>query len=227
MIEDGIYIVEAQQPVARVILAHGAGAGSTSEFMQLLSEQIAQQNIEVVLFDFPYMQTIQATGKRRPPDKFNVLCAHFGAVIDTVTDARPALPTFIGGKSMGGRVATHFLSNDVDSSQYATAAGEVKGGVVFGYPFHPPGKPDKLRVEHLRSLHSPLLILQGQRDTFGNQHEIQGYSLCEQTQIQFLADGDHSFKPRKASGFSQPQHIATAASEVAEFIRVHLHGMSN
>lgn len=199
--------VHVTSPKARMVLAHGAGAGMEHDVMQQLAAQLASHGIEVVLFNFPYMQTMKAQGKRRPPSKADALLSHFSALLEHVANELPALPTFIGGKSMGGRMAT-MLGNEV----------ACKGVVAFGYPFHPPGKPEKTRTAHLPDLTVPLCIIQGERDTFGNQDEVTDYALGNHVQCHFLADGDHSFKPRKASGYTQQQHIEHAASLCTAFI---------
>ncbi|WOI36195.1 alpha/beta family hydrolase [Alteromonas sp. CI.11.F.A3] len=196
-------------PIARLILAHGAGAGKHHDFMQAMASQLTSQNIEVVLFNFPYMQTMMETGKRRPPDKAEKLLAHFNALINEVANTQASVPTFIGGKSMGGRMATMLL-DDAES---------IIGAIAFGYPFHPPGKPEKLRTAHLETLSKPLLILQGERDTFGTKDEVSAYSLSSAIAVSYLADGDHSFKPRKQSGFTLETHIECAAKSTADFIK--------
>lgn len=195
-------------PVATLILAHGAGAGAESDFMADMAAALAAQHIHVVRFNFPYMDTIKATGKKRPPDRMPVLEARFADMIDAVTAKWPQRPLFIGGKSMGGRVATLILDKSV-----------VTGAVALGYPFHPPGKPDKLRTEHLASMQKPLLIIQGERDTFGRRDEVESYPLSGTVKTAFLPDGDHSFKPRKASGYTQAQHITAAADLIGAFIK--------
>ncbi|MCV2886657.1 dienelactone hydrolase family protein [Aestuariibacter sp. AA17] len=202
-----ITIDKAEHPIANFIFAHGAGAGKDSDFMQDMSARLVGLGITVIRFDFPYMQTIAETGKKRPPDRAPVLLDYFKRVIGDVTRT---LPLFIGGKSMGGRMASLLLDEE-----------DVAGGIVFGYPFHPPGKPEKLRTEHLQTLSTPLLILQGERDTFGRKDEISEYSLSKQVNVRFLADGDHSLKPRKASGLSYDEHLNTAANLTAEFISQH------
>lgn len=198
-------------PEAVLVLAHGAGAGSDSDFMQDIAAQLCALGIAVVRFDFPYMHTIQKTGKRRPPDKIDKLTAHFLAQIDQIEQDPQlnGLPIFIGGKSMGGRVSTLILNQ----------AARVQGAVVLGYPFHPPGKPEKLRTAHLMTLEKPLLIVQGERDTFGTSAQITEYGLPDSIQLHFLADGDHSLKPRKSSGFTQTQHIQSAAEVIMRFIQ--------
>jgi len=199
-------------PLARLILAHGAGAGKHHDFMQAMASQLTGHNIEVVLFNFPYMQTMMETGKRRPPDKAEKLLSHFAALIDEVAKIQTSVPTFIGGKSMGGRMATMVL----DESE------SIIGAIAFGYPFHPPGKPEKLRTAHLETLKKPLLILQGERDTFGTKDEVSAYALSSTIAVSYLTDGDHSFKPRKQSGFTLETHIECAAKSTADFIKAHV-----
>ncbi|MEQ3638609.1 MAG: alpha/beta family hydrolase [Alteromonas sp.] len=218
-----IEIKRSGSPIAQLILGHGAGAGKEHEFMQTMSALFVERNIDVVLFNFPYMQTIKETGKRRPPDKAEKLLQHFHDVVAHIetscvetstlkqTDAenkQASLPIFIGGKSMGGRMATMSIE-DMPS---------VKGAVAFGYPFHPPGKPEKTRTDHLQAVNKPLLIVQGERDTFGTKSEVAEYALCPSIEISFLADGDHSFKPRKTSGFTQEAHIKAAVDKACDFI---------
>ena len=202
-----IEIHKATAPIARLVLAHGAGAGKEHDFMQTMATLLNDQHIDVVLFNFPYMQTINETGKRRPPDKADKLLAHFESVIDHVVSKSDALPTFVGGKSMGGRMASML----VDSNEH------VNGCVALGYPFHPPGKPEKTRTAHLESMKKPMLIVQGERDTFGTQTEVREYSLANTIQCEFLADGDHSLKPRKASGLTHQQHLEDAAKLIHAF----------
>lgn len=199
------------KPIASVILAHGAGAGAESDFMADMATELAERNFNVVRFNFPYMETIRETGKKRPPDRMPVLEACYLQTIQSVKAKWPDLPLFIGGKSMGGRVATLILDK-----------AEVAGGIALGYPFHPPGKPEKLRTDHLGKLTTPLLILQGERDTFGRREEVESYDLSDSIQTEFLADGDHSFKPRKASGLTQAEHIKSAASLTKSFIEANL-----
>ena len=216
MSEYDLKIDQATNPEACMILAHGAGAGMNSDFMQWMTDALVAKNISVVRFNFDYMAKALTEGKRRPPEKADKLLCRFNEVVDDVL-AQPtlqSLPLFIGGKSMGGRMSTLLLAGE-DSPR-------LHGAIVYGYPFHPPGKPEKLRVEHLLSLTSPLLIVQGERDTFGREEEIEGYTLSEQVRCLFLADGDHSFKPRKASGYSQVEHIQTAAQQTYFFIREQL-----
>ena len=112
----------------------------------------------------------------------------------------------VGGKSMGGRIA----------SMVADECG-VAGLVCMGYPFHPPRAPEKLRVAHLQTLRTPSLILQGTRDPFGTPDEVEGYDLSDAIDVHWLEDGDHSFKPRVRSGFTLEQHMNAAADQLAAF----------
>jgi predicted alpha/beta-hydrolase family hydrolase len=114
----------------------------------------------------------------------------------------------IGGKSLGGRIA----------SMLADETG-VAGLVCLGYPFHPPGKPDRLRTEHLRTLHTPALILQGTRDPFGSPDEVSGYALSTSIRVHWLVDGDHSFKPRKSSGRTEQDNWNEGIEVVAAFVQ--------
>jgi len=204
-----IDVIDSPSPIARLILAHGAGAGKEHDFMQCMAQKLASQHIEVVLFNFPYMQVIKDTGKRRPPDKAEKLLAHFSEIVAKIGAERSLLPTFIGGKSMGGRMATMVLGT----------LNDVIGAVALGYPFHPPGKPEKTRTEHLLTLRKRLLIVQGERDTFGNKDEVVGYNLPANIDLHFLKDGDHSFKPRKASGESLDKHLDRAVCHIRTFIK--------
>ncbi|MCC2616011.1 alpha/beta hydrolase [Aestuariibacter halophilus] len=207
------YLVNnAAEPVANFVFAHGAGAGMEHEFLHTMAKALAGRGINVLRFDFPYMAEAKQQNRRRPPNPAKVLLAHFEQVLADLGEQLDAkLPLFIGGKSMGGRMASILLPDC-----------QARGGICFGYPFHPPGKPEKLRTEHLQDMAKPLLIVQGERDTFGHQQEIASYGLSKQVNTRFLPDGDHSFKPRKASGHTQAQHIDTAAEWTATFIKEQL-----
>lgn len=186
-----------------IALAHGAGAPMDSPFMQSFTSGLATQGFRVARFEFPYMVERRETGKKRPPNSAKILLETWASVVDELG----ASNLVIGGKSMGGRIA----------SMIADEAG-VKGLVCLGYPFHPPGKPEKLRVEHLQHLKTPALFLQGDRDTLGNREEVSGYSLSSQIHLHWLQDGDHGFKPRKKSGRSEQQNWDEAISTFAEFV---------
>jgi predicted alpha/beta-hydrolase family hydrolase len=196
------------QPVARLLLAHGAGAGACSEFMQWQAEALEQQGIEVWRFNVPYMHQQLAEKKKRPPNRMPLLQQSFQQQIASI----PAdLPLFIGGKSMGGRVASMLSAAQLLSTEH-----KVLGVLAYGYPFHAPGK-QVYRTAHFAELAQPLLILQGSRDTFGSRAELSQSSWPRVT-VHWLEDGDHSFKPRKKSGLEQQQLIKQAAQYSRDFI---------
>ena len=150
------------------------------------------------------MRVRRELGGRRPPDRAPALIECWLRVMASLGDAARLV---IGGKSMGGWIA----------SMVADDAG-VAGLVCLGYPFHPPGKPDKLRVEHLEALRTPTLIVQGERDALGRPDEVAGYALSPAIRLHWLGDGDHSFKPRKASGRTEADNWEEGAAAVAAFV---------
>ena len=188
-----------------LVLAHGAGAAMDSEFMNDFARRLAELEIAVVRFEFPYMQRVREGGSRKAPDRMPVLEACFREVLTQVGDPKSL---FVGGKSMGSRVAT----------QLADELG-VRGAIALGYPFHPPKEPEKLRVAHLETLRTPTLIVQGTRDPFGLPSEIATYPLSPAISVHYLEDGDHSFEPRKKSGRTEAQNLEQAARVVSEFMR--------
>ncbi|WP_102798436.1 alpha/beta family hydrolase [Bowmanella denitrificans] len=194
----------AHQPIASLLLAHGAGAGMHSDFMQQVAAGLCELGVNVYRFNFPYMQLAEQQGKKRPPDGMAKLQS---AMQDALAQVPVNLPRFIGGKSMGGRVAS-MLADSL----------EVQGCLCLGYPFHPPGKPEKLRIDHLQKPGKPILIVQGQRDPFGREEEIAGYSLHSRVQVAKITDGDHSFVPRKSSGLVFEDNLHTACQQMVAFI---------
>jgi predicted alpha/beta-hydrolase family hydrolase len=188
---------------ATILLAHGAGVGMDSPFMAAFAEGLAERKIRVGRFEFPYMLRRRQTGKKSPPDRAPVLVQAWREAIGQVRSKR----LFIGGKSMGGRIA----SMVVDESR-------ADGLICLGYPFHPAGKPEKLRVEHLQSLEKPALFLQGERDALGNRAEVAGYELSASIHVHWLEDGDHNLKPRKASGRTEEDNWQEAMGEMDKFV---------
>lgn len=203
-----LLIDRPSRPRARFLFAHGAGAPMDSDFMQAIASGLCVRDIEVIRFEFPYMAARRAGGGKRPPNPMPVLLDCYRVQI---ASASSPLPLFIGGKSMGGRVASLLAQEYSDS-------GDVAGLICLGYPFHPRGKPERLRTEHLQRLECPALIVQGSRDPLGSAEEVPGYGLPEAIRFQWLQDGDHDFKPRRASGFTREQHWQAAVDEVADFI---------
>ncbi|MDE1463930.1 alpha/beta family hydrolase [Spartinivicinus poritis] len=204
----------ADSPIALCLLAHGAGAGMQSEFLQTLAAELQTHAIFVVRFEFPYMQKTTVDGKRRPPDRADRLVAHWQTVVTEITQHSELqqLPCFLAGKSMGGRMAVMAV-NLIDQ---AVAA------IGLGYPFYGRGKNQQPRIEPLQGLEKPALIIQGNRDPMGNAQQVAKLPCFSKVQLEWLDDGDHDFKPRKASGFTQAQHIATAANLTSCFIRQQL-----
>lgn len=195
----------AQNPIATFVFAHGAGAGQNSEFMQIVAAGLAKQGINVIRFNFAYMQLAQELGKRRPPDRADKLLVQFNTVLNEIDQS---LPVFVGGKSMGGRMASMLLTQS-----------NALACICMGYPFHPPAKPEKLRTEHLLAIDKPVLILQGERDTFGTREEIVSFNLSQQVNVSYLNDGDHNFKPRKKSGCTLDQNLNQAIEQSAAFMK--------
>jgi predicted alpha/beta-hydrolase family hydrolase len=195
-------IYAATDPVAAVVLAHGAGAGQKSTWMVKAARALADRGITCATFDFPYI-----TAGRKVPDKAPVLEAHWRAVLDEASRAFGALPLFIGGKSMGGRIASHIAAEGADG---------VRGLVFFGYPLHPPGQPGKRRDAHLPRIAQPMLFIQGSADTFGNEAEMQGLMpTLQHATLEVVAGGDHSLKVKggaKAVEAAFDSAIDTAAA---------------
>lgn len=186
--------------VAHLVLTHGAGASCQSDFMQQLAQALTAEKIQVTLFDFAYMQHRQISGIKRPPPKATVLIAELAEMLATISTE---LPLFIGGKSMGGRMAS-MLAADTE------LAVPVAGVFAYGYPFHPP-KKSQWRVEHFATLAVPLHIVQGERDPFGHKAEVSVLSWPMVT-THWLSSGDHDFKPLKRSGLTQQELINRAAA---------------
>lgn len=178
---------------ATLLLAHGAGAPMDSPFMAAMAAGLAARGWRVVRFEFAYMAQRRLDGKQRAPDRLPKLLDAFRAQVAALQGQGPLV---IGGKSMGGRIATLL----VDELAATTA---VRGCLCLGYPFHPPGRPAQLRTEHLTALITPTLILQGERDSFGHRAEVEAYPLSSAIDIQWIPAGDHSFKPTRSSGLSE------------------------
>ena len=201
-------------PEAVIILAHGAGAPADSPFMGLLSAALESQGLTSLRFEFPYMQKRREDGKRRPPDRQPVLLDFFSGVVDRVRqDLGPDCRILVGGKSMGGRMAS-ILASERDG---------IAGVVCYGYPFHPPGKPDRWRTEHFSRIGCPAMILQGTRDPFGKPQEVAGHQAeLGATRIHWLEGGDHDFRPLVRQQRSQQDLVNEAAEKTREFIDNHV-----
>ncbi len=177
-----------------------------SPFMNTVAELVATAGVSVVRFEFDYMAKRRTDGTKRPPPRAPKLIEEYRAVLAELGTAGHWV---IGGKSMGGRIA----------SMIADEA-KVRGLVCLGYPFHPPGKPDSLRTSHLEALRTPALFCQGTRDPFGAREEVTQYALSSAIEFAWIEDGEHSWKPRRKSGRTEAQNLETGAEAIAAFIRV-------
>ncbi|TIQ30822.1 MAG: alpha/beta fold hydrolase [Mesorhizobium sp.] len=190
-----------------ILLAHGAGAPMDSASMAATAKALAAAGFRVARFEFHYMAA-RRYGHRKPPPRAETVNPEY---IKAIADLRAKGITgelIIGGKSMGGRVASMVADEMFEK-------GEIEGLVCLGYPFHPPGRPEQLRTKHLTDLKTPTLIFQGTRDEFGTKDEVATYGLSEAIQMVWLEDGDHDLKPRKAiSGFSAADHLKTVADTI-------------
>jgi predicted alpha/beta-hydrolase family hydrolase len=187
-------------PRALFVFAHGAGAGQHHPFMAGVSKALAARGIDVVTFDFPYKR-LQKSAPDRPP----VLEQAFREAVDAARRWSTATKVFIGGKSMGGRIATHLASQALQS---------LSGVVCFGYPLHPPGKPEPLRIAHLPSITVPVLIVQGERDTFGTPGELRPHldEMKAEVTLKVIARGDHSLAVRGKSPVDTYAELADLAA---------------
>ena len=192
---------------ATLILAHGAGAPMDSEWMNDMAGRLAGLGVNVLRFEFPYMAQRRVDGVKRPPNPAPKLLDCWREVF-AVVRRHVAGVLAVGGKSMGGRMA----------SLVADELG-VDALVCLGYPFYAVGKPEKPRVEHLASMRTRALVVQGERDALGNREAVEGYSLAPGIEVFWLVAGDHDLKPLKVSGFTHEQHLASAAQKVSEFLK--------
>jgi predicted alpha/beta-hydrolase family hydrolase len=187
-------------------LAHGAGGPMDSPYMANVARGLGRGGIRVARFEFPYMEARRGTGRRGgAPDREPALRQRW---MDVLGELRGASRLAIGGKSMGGRIASLIAD---ESGAHAL--------VCLGYPFHPPGRPDRLRTKHLAALTTPALILQGTRDPFGSPEEVREYALSPSISLVWIEDGDHSFKPRASSGRTEAGNLDEAVVAVAGFLR--------
>jgi hypothetical protein len=194
------------RPEALFVLSHGAGAGQAHPFMIAVAQGLARRGVSVVTFDFPYMRK-----GRRVPDQAPVLEESFRDALAAARESIPDAPVFIGGKSMGGRMATHVAA--------AGIAG-LAGVAAFGYPLHPPGKPDQPRVAHLPSITVPVLIVQGERDTFGTPAELEPViaTMRAPVTLHVVNGGDHSLGVR---GRPRDQTLDPVLDVVGEWMKGH------
>ena len=190
-----------------LILAHGAGAPMDSQWMAEMAERLAVRGVNVLRFEFPYMAQRRRDGGKRPPNPQPVLLECWREVFSEVR-RHVAGPIAIGGKSMGGRMAS-LLADELGADAL----------VCLGYPFYAAGKPEKPRVAHLAHVKTPTLIVQGERDALGNREAVEAYTLSPAIEVHWLVAGDHDLKPLKASGLSHAQHLEAAADRIVSGLK--------
>lgn len=196
----------AEQAQPTILLAHGAGAPMDSASLNATAAALGKAGFRVARFEFDYMAGRRHQAGRRPPPRADKLNPEYLAAVAALGAKGPLI---IGGKSMGGRVAS-MVADEL------AASGHVSGLLCLGYPFHPPAKPDQLRTAHLVGLETPTLIVQGTRDEFGGREEVSSYELSPAIEFLWLEDGDHDLKPRqRVSGFSTADHLRTMAETVS------------
>jgi uncharacterized protein len=194
---------------ATILFAHGAGGAMDTPWMNDLAGNFADAGLRLARFEFGYMAGRRSSGLRTPPPRAENLMQEYR---DALKSFGASGPVIIGGKSMGGRVASMIADELFD-------AGAIAGLLCVGYPFHPPGKPENLRTAHLAELETPALICQGTRDQFGTEAEVATYRLSPKIEIIWLEDGNHDLTPRKKiSGFSAADHFRTVAQSVASWV---------
>ena len=204
-----VRVYPAEPARAAFLFGHGAGAGQASPFIVRVARSLAGRGIAVVTFDFPYM-----IAGRRVPDRPPVLEAAWREAIDGARQRVGALPLFIGGKSMGGRIASHVAA--------AGSAGTLAGLVFFGYPLHPPGKPAERRDAHLPAIAEPMLFVQGSRDAFGTAAEIRELlPRLQRASLHEVHGGDHSLKVQARDRTAAADPLDAAIAAAAEWMMRH------
>ncbi|WP_416139692.1 alpha/beta family hydrolase [Halomonas sp. HK25] len=205
---DGPLEVRGEARIGRLLMAHGAGSGQDSTFLERCRDALADRGVQTLAIEFAYLQQMRREARRRPPPRIDRLVEELMRWCDTLT--HPALtPLWLGGKSMGGRVSSLLAARD-----------GAAGLILCGYPFHPPGRSDALRLSHWPLIACPILVVQGSRDPFGSREEIAGYDLVG-ARVHLLEDGDHDWRPRRASGRTQAALIDEAAEVIAAFMVEH------
>jgi uncharacterized protein len=211
----GLAYLASGRDKARVtlVLAHGAGAGQSSPFMVRFASGLSARGLDVVTFNFLYTEE-----RRRIPDRTEKLEACFHAVVTTVRNHEPFARNVlcIGGKSMGGRIASHLAAAEGGSADRAIA-----GLVFLGYPLHPPGRPLQLRAAHLEKIRAPMLFVQGSRDPFGTPAELTPIleSLPTRATLHVVENGDHSLAPSRTKSASVDQVYEGVQDTIADWVK--------
>jgi len=194
-----------------VLLAHGAGADMHAAALTVTADALAEARIPSLRFDFPYRRA----GRRAPDRPPVLLAAAREAAAELAKRARLPLERLVlGGRSMGGRICSMLAADETDPVP-------ALGLALLGYPLHPPGKPDRLRVEHFPRLTMPVLFVSGTRDPFATPEELQHHAQAVKGPVTYswIETGDHGFKPLKASGLTAAEGVAGAAEAVVRFVQ--------
>ncbi len=199
------FLFDGPEAAPTVVLAHGAGGPMDSPFLNDFARGLGARGLRVARFEFPYMRARRETGRGGAPDREPALREAWRAATEHLGGG-PAL--VIGGKSLGGRIAS-LVADEVGA----------RGLLCLGYPFHPPGQPERLRTRHLGDLTTPALILQGTRDPFGTPDDVAGYALSPSIRVAWIEDGDHSWKPRVRSGRTLAQNLEEGIELTADFVK--------
>lgn len=198
-------VYRSNPATAALVVGHGAGAGQNSPFMVRTAEGLAARGIAAVTFDFPYM-----TARRGAPDRPPVLEQAWRDAIAQARTELGSLPLFIGGKSMGGRIASQVAAQGVEG------VGILSGLVFLGYPLHPPGKPEQRRDAHLPAIAQPMLFVQGSKDAFGTADEIRALlPALQKATLHEIQNGDHSFKV-SGRGAPKPDDVLNGILDVVK-----------
>jgi predicted alpha/beta-hydrolase family hydrolase len=195
-----------------LVLAHGAGADQRHRFMVAAARRLSERGVSVVTFNFLYTER-----KRQAPDRAPILEATWTTVLDAVVGRLdPSETIAIGGKSMGGRIASQVAASKPESEAWR----RVRGLVLLGYPLHPPGQPERPRAAHLPAIEIPILLVQGTRDAFGARDEVEPVfgALKAHVDYEFIEGGDHSFGVPKSSGHTEADILDRVADRVAAWI---------
>jgi len=204
-------LVDGPDAGVTLLLAHGAGAPMDSPWMNQVAGLLADRGVRTARFEFAYMAA-RREGRRGGQPRAEAVLDEYRRAVELAAERFPGDPIAVGGKSFGGRVAS-MIADDVEAAAV----------VALGYPFHPPGKPENLRTAHLLTLRTPMLVCQGERDPFGTAAEVPGYDLPDSVTLHWAPDGDHSLKPRKASGRTERQNLTETADAIAAFLASSLH----
>ena len=199
-----------EDPKGIFLLAHGAGKGMASPFMETIAKGVTHAGVRVVRFHFPYMEEMLRTGKESPANQRRILKQCFSEVIMHCIEKErcPSKYIIIGGKTMGARIASMVADDH-----------KVAGVICLGYPFHPLKRPKHFRIKHLKTIQTPTLICQGERDPFGTREEVQQRILSKSIKFHWLAKCDNNFKPGRRSDRTQDENLEDAIRACNRFIK--------